>query len=107
GGKEAEGGDDHLVTRPQIESAQGEDQRVGAVGEPDAGRHTQVGGEGLLELPHLGAEAERGLVEDPPPALAELRGDAPPGTAEIQDGNVHRGGFYPVSRRRWRVQGVS
>ena len=100
GGEEAEGGDDHLVPRLETQGAQAEDQRVGAVGEADAGLDAEVSGAGRFELLHLGAEDEGGLVEDLPPALVELRSDAPPGTAEVEDGDVHGGADSIPSGRR-------
>ena len=56
GGVEGERGHHHLVARPDAERAQGDRQRVGAVGHADAVTHAQVGGELALERLHLGAE---------------------------------------------------
>ena len=88
GGEEGEGGDDHLVPWAQAEGAQGEHQGVGAVGEAGTGGDPQVGGEGRLEFPHLGAEDEGALGKDALPAFVEPGGDPLPGAAQVEDGDV-------------------
>ncbi len=102
GGEEAEGGDDHLVADAgaDAESAQGKDQRVGAVGDAHAGLDPEKAGELALELSHFRTEDEGARLEDALPALLERRCDPAPGAAEIEIGDLQGRGHGPPLYRR-------
>ena len=64
GGDERVGGDDDFVARPDAQSLQRQEQRLGAVRDADAVLRAAVGRELRLERLHLIAEDERGVVAD-------------------------------------------
>ena len=64
-GEERERRDDHLVARPDAESAERDRDRLGSVGDPDRLAHAEVGGELALERLDLGTEDEAAAVENP------------------------------------------
>ena len=115
GGKEAERRHQHFGAGSEPQGAQGDHQRVGAVGDTDHGARTEEAGEGTLELLDLRALNVRIAVEDLVPALAERGFDALAGTRQVENrdrrhgDSVGRGSAAAAATAAsgWRVHGVS
>jgi hypothetical protein len=98
-GHEGVGGNDNLVTGPDLQRSENQLERVGPVRDPDTVSARAVLGEPRLEGLHLRTADEPAVGEDVSPGAVQLLADALGDPLDVEERDRRRGGRHPVTAR--------